>query len=152
MLSTRLFSKLHRCQFLCCMALTKRLLYVFSNTIVTAPAAPLTVHDKPQSCLACSAAPPVASCTLLMSMPCAFFSFIDEHVCANYVFSNTIVAAPGVSSTTKPMLSNALHSTTGCKFHCGHVNANRPFFSLSDQHICAKASANEQLRAALSFK
>ena len=41
----------------------------------------------------CSQTPPVARCTLLMSMPCPFFSFIDQHVCANYVFSNTIGAA-----------------------------------------------------------
>ena len=43
--------------------------------------------------------PPAARCTLLMSMTCPFLSFIDQHVCANYVFSNTIGAAPGVILT-----------------------------------------------------
>ena len=47
----------------------------------------------------CFQTPPAARCTLLMSMTCPFLSFIDQHVCANYVFSNTIGAAPGVTLT-----------------------------------------------------
>lgn len=48
--------------------------YVISNTIGAAPGVTLTIHDKTQSFLVCSSAPPVARCIVPMSMPIAYFS------------------------------------------------------------------------------
>ena len=91
--------------------------------------------------------------------PCPFFSFIDQHVCANYVFSNTIDAAPAVTLTIHDKAQSFLVcsaappvANTLTFLLCAHVNANLLFFSFKYQHVCAKAFGNEQLRAALSFK
>ena len=53
--------------------------YVFSNTIGAALGATLTIHDKTQSFLVCSAAPLVARCIVLMLMPIAHLSLSNTN-------------------------------------------------------------------------
>ena len=70
------------------------------------------------------------------------------------VFVDMEVAAPAASPIAydSPIAASVLCSTTPSLMHCAHVNVNRPSFSFKYQQVCAKAFANEQWSAVLSFK